>query len=119
MKFEDKPPSSSVSPRNLLNKKRNTFVGTAEYVSPEVLKDEEAGMESDLWALGCIIYQMFTGTTPFKDKTEYLVFKKILEREITFPNDFSEVAQDLVKSLLMINPLERIGSGPEGKIIFK
>ena len=115
MKFEDNSPSSSVSPPNTFNKKRNTFVGTAEYVSPEVLKDAEAGLESDLWAFGCIIYQMFTGTSPFKDKTEYLIFRKILDREITFPVDFPEVAQDLVKSLLVIDPLKRIGSGPEGK----
>ena len=114
MKFEDKISSSSISPRYYFNKKRNTFVGTAEYVSPEVLNDVEAGHETDLWALGCIIYQMFTGTSPFKDKTEYLVFRKILDRKITFPESFPEVAQDLVKSLLMIDPLQRIGSGPEG-----
>jgi 3-phosphoinositide dependent protein kinase-1 len=65
--------------------KKNTFVGTAEYVSPEILVDKEVGHECDLWALGCIIYQMFTGVAPFKDKTEYLIFKKILALEIDYP----------------------------------
>jgi len=42
-----------------------TFVGTAEYVSPELLEDDICGPEADLWALGCIVYKMFTGKTPF------------------------------------------------------
>jgi 3-phosphoinositide dependent protein kinase-1 len=77
--------NTRVSVNSTTNKKNNTFVGTAEYVSPEVLLDKEVGPECDLWALGCIIYQMFTGTAAFKDKTEYLIFKKILELDISYP----------------------------------
>jgi 3-phosphoinositide dependent protein kinase-1 len=81
MKFIDSDGRPSIK----LLAKKNTFVGTAEYVSPEVLVDKEVGHECDLWALGCIIYQMFTGIAPFKDKTEYLIFKKILELDISYP----------------------------------
>ena len=56
------------------SKHKATFVGTAEYVSPELLEDDICGPEADLWALGCIVYKMFTGKTPFQDNTEYLVF---------------------------------------------
>lgn len=59
------------------SKHKATFVGTAEYVSPELLEDESCGPEADLWALGCIVFKMFTGKTPFTDNTEYLVFQKI------------------------------------------
>lgn len=54
-----------------------TFVGTAEYVSPELLEDEICSFQADLWALGCILYKMFTGVTPFNDTTEYLIFQKV------------------------------------------
>jgi 3-phosphoinositide dependent protein kinase-1 len=69
-----------------MKKKRNTFVGTAEYVSPEVLQDENIGPECDLWALGCILYRFLVGKTPFKDKTEYLIFENIRKNKISFPD---------------------------------
>ena len=90
---------------------KNTFVGTAEYVSPEVLVDQEAGPATDLWALGCIIYQMFVGCSPFKDKTEYLVFKKILEQNYIMPDSIPKDAKDLIKALLVKDPNKRLGSG--------
>lgn len=52
-------------PKPIRNKA--TFVGTCEYVSPELLKDDECESPADIWALGCIIYKMFTGKTPFHD----------------------------------------------------
>lgn len=47
-------------------RRRNSFVGTAQYVSPELLTDKTAHFASDLWALGCIIYQMISGLPPFR-----------------------------------------------------
>lgn len=49
-----------------VQKRRNSFVGTAQYVSPELLTDKTAHYASDLWALGCIIYQMISGLPPFR-----------------------------------------------------
>lgn len=46
-------------------------------MSPELLEGNECSASADLWALGCIIYRMFTNYTPFIDQTEYLIFIKI------------------------------------------
>lgn len=39
------------------------FQGSPVYTAPEVLKGSETSMSSDLWALGCILYYMYTGNT--------------------------------------------------------
>ena len=44
---------------------RGTFVGTPYYVAPEMLESNASGPATDLWALGCIVYQMLTGEVPF------------------------------------------------------
>src|SRR5690606_5568759 len=73
----------------------NSFVGTAEYVSPELLVHKSACKASDLWAFGCIIYQLLAGRPPFKAANEYLTFQKIVGLEYEFPRGFPPVARDL------------------------
>ncbi|KAL8702959.1 MAG: hypothetical protein Q9201_003863 [Fulgogasparrea decipioides] len=88
--------------------KANSFVGTAEYVSPELLRDKTACKASDLWAFGCIIYQLLAGRPPFKAANEYLTFQKILGLEYGFPDGFPEIARDLVERLLVLEPSSRL-----------
>lgn len=86
----------------------NSFVGTAEYVSPELLTDKRACKASDLWAFGCIIYQLLAGRPPFKAGNEYLTFQKIVALEYQFPSGFPKVARDLVERLLVLDPASRL-----------
>lgn len=91
---------------------KQNFVGTAEYMAPEVITSKEIGVYTDLWSFGCILFQFFAGYTPFRDKTEYLIFQNILNLNYTFDNtQVHEDARDLIEKLLKIDPKERIGSG--------
>ncbi|KAA0704467.1 3-phosphoinositide-dependent protein kinase 1 [Triplophysa tibetana] len=87
----------------------NSFVGTAQYVSPELLTEKSACKSSDLWALGCIIYQLVAGLPPFRAGNEYLIFQKIIKLEYEFPDKFFPKAKDLVEQLLSLDPCKRIG----------
>ncbi|KAE8148127.1 kinase-like domain-containing protein [Aspergillus avenaceus] len=86
----------------------SSFVGTAEYVSPELLTDKNACKASDLWAFGCIIYQLLAGRPPFKAGNEYLTFQKIVALDYEFPLGFPAVARDLVERLLVLEPARRL-----------
>ncbi|KAJ5105890.1 Serine/threonine-protein kinase PKH2 [Penicillium alfredii] len=86
----------------------SSFVGTAEYVSPELLTDKNACKASDLWAFGCIIYQLLAGRPPFKAGNEYQTFQKIVALDYEFPIGFPTVARDLVERLLVLDPAQRL-----------
>ncbi|KAI9721348.1 MAG: pkb-activating kinase-like protein [Chrysothrix sp. TS-e1954] len=85
-----------------------SFVGTAEYVSPELLTDKNACKASDLWAFGCMVYQLLAGRPPFKAANEYLTFQKIVNLDYSFPEGFPPVARDLVEKLLVLDPARRL-----------
>ncbi|KAL6545405.1 3-phosphoinositide-dependent protein kinase 2 [Orobanche gracilis] len=104
----------TVLPNAASDDKACTFVGTAAYVPPEVLNSSPATFGNDLWALGCTLYQMLSGTSPFKDASEWLIFQRIIARDIRFPNYFSAEARDLIDQLLDIDPSRRPGAGTGG-----
>ena len=85
--IDDLVQEDEVSPEREPARRRGTFVGTALYVSPEMLQSNEAGPEADFWALGVIIYKLSFGKAPFEGCHENVTFEKILKREIEFPVD--------------------------------
>ncbi|XP_054285688.1 putative 3-phosphoinositide-dependent protein kinase 2 isoform X2 [Macrosteles quadrilineatus] len=98
-----------------MRERKNSFVGTAQYISPELLRDKSASFSSDLWALGCVLYQMLAGTPPFQSRSEYIIFQKIQKLDYEFPENFDPVARDLIQKLLVLDPTNRLGaSDPEG-----
>ncbi len=85
-------------------------MGTAQYVSPEILSGRGSTRASDLWAIGCILYQMLTGLPPFQSQSEYLIFQKIQKLDYSFHEGFNEHAKHLIQRLLVIEPSERLGA---------
>ncbi|KAJ6603111.1 kinase-like domain-containing protein [Mycena sp. CBHHK59/15] len=84
-----------------------TFVGTAQYQSPELLELKETTRSSDYWAFGCIVYQMIAGRFTFHDRSDYLTWQKVKKVEYEFPSGFDGQAKDLVQKILVHDPLER------------
>ena len=88
------------------------FVGTPEYVSPEVLEHNYSliGPGVDIWAFGIILYLFFTGYTPFKAKTEQETLENIKNINYTFDNtEIPDDAKDLISKILVKDPTKRIG----------
>lgn len=114
------PRSASVSPtesETQLNEQANeesggSFVGTAEYIPPELLRYNQSGFPSDYWSLGCIIYQMFVGKPPFKASTEYETFERIVEVNYSFPDPHKypipSAVIDIIRQLLLEDPQQRL-----------
>ncbi|KAI8914717.1 hypothetical protein PhCBS80983_g00870 [Powellomyces hirtus] len=100
-------PSSSSPSQDAGSSKRNSFVGTAEYCSPELLNDRAASKSSDVWAIGCILYHLLAGRPPFKGVNEYQTFQKIIKLDYTFPDGFPPTARDLVSSILVLDTANR------------
>ena len=88
-------------------------------MSPEIILDKGSGTFSDIWALGCIIYKFFIGQTPFKSATEYKTFGAIEKCEYEIPQvmlikDVPEVVKDIIRKILVLEPMKRLGSGEKG-----
>lgn len=88
-------------------RRRASFVGTAEYCSPELLNDREASYSSDIWAIGCILYQLLVGRPPFKGSNEYQTFQKIIHLNYAFPSQLDASACGLIREILVLEPFTR------------
>jgi Tol biopolymer transport system component len=58
-----------------------TLLGTFQYMAPEQLEGKEADVRSDIWALGCVLYEMATGRRAFEGRSQASLIAAILERE--------------------------------------
>lgn len=73
----------------IANFRTNSFVGTEEYIAPEVIKGCGHTSAVDWWTLGILIYEMMFGTTPFKGKNRNATFSNVLRNEVPFPEGSS------------------------------
>uniref|UniRef100_A0A8C5BMT9 Serine/threonine-protein kinase PLK n=1 Tax=Gadus morhua TaxID=8049 RepID=A0A8C5BMT9_GADMO len=87
--------------------RRKTICGTPNYLSPEVLNKQGHGCESDIWALGCVMYTMLLGRPPFETTNLKETYRCIREARYSLPSSLSSPAKQLISSLLTKSPEDR------------
>uniref|UniRef100_A0A5F8GZD4 Serine/threonine-protein kinase PLK2 n=1 Tax=Monodelphis domestica TaxID=13616 RepID=A0A5F8GZD4_MONDO len=90
-----------------LEHRRRTICGTPNYLSPEVLNKQGHGCESDIWALGCVMYTMLLGRPPFETTNLKETYRCIREARYTMPSSLLAPAKHLIASMLSKNPEDR------------
>ncbi|OMH85448.1 3-phosphoinositide-dependent protein kinase 1 [Zancudomyces culisetae] len=90
--------------------RKGSFVGTPEYVTPELLESRETGKEADYWALGCVAYYLMTGRHPFKGVDVHATYEKITNLNYEIPRGLSIQAVRFIHLLLSTPASKRLGS---------
>ncbi|CAL9751364.1 unnamed protein product [Musa acuminata subsp. burmannicoides] len=95
----------------------SSFVGTHEYVAPEVAGGGPHGSAVDWWAYGVLLYELLYGRTPFAGETLKATLRNIVTEPLVFPPPSSpssrssdSAARDLIAHLLDKDPEARLGS---------
>jgi len=102
--------------RGKIHHKSFTLCGTPEYLSPELVLSKGHDKSADYWALGCLLYELLVGHTPFANDNHQEVFKRILQstKYLRFPSRMGKKVQDLIHKLLTTNPIMRLGNLEKG-----
>lgn len=99
----------------IANFRTNSFVGTEEYIAPEVIKGNGHTSAVDWWTLGILLYEMLYGVTPFKGRTRNATFANVLKQEVIFLDgseyqSLSSSCKNIIRKLLIKDENKRLGS---------
>ncbi|KAI5015393.1 hypothetical protein ZWY2020_056783 [Hordeum vulgare] len=90
----------------------NSFVGTHEYLAPEIIRGDGHGSSVDWWTLGIFLYELLYGKTPFRGPGNDETLTNVVSQGLKFPDSpaVSYQARDLIRGLLVKEPEHRLGS---------
>ncbi|KAM9759086.1 serine/threonine-protein kinase Nek4 isoform 1-T1 [Menidia menidia] len=98
------------------NDMANTLIGTPYYMSPELFSNKPYNHKSDVWALGCCVYEMSTLKHAFNAKDMNSLVYRIVEGKLPqMPSRYDPQLGDLIKSMLCKRPEDR----PDVKLILR
>ncbi|KAJ2400591.1 hypothetical protein GGI23_001936, partial [Coemansia sp. RSA 2559] len=98
------------SKRGHARKSSQKFLGTPDYLAPELLLGAGNGLAVDWWALGVCLFEFLCGYPPFTDDSPEAIFRNILNHALDWPEEdgfVTEEAAELINSLLRPDPAER------------
>lgn len=89
---------------------RHSMIGTAQYMAPEVILGKDYDFSVDWWSLGCVAFDMLTGSPPFTGHTNEKIMDKVVhsKKYLNFPFYLSVDAKDLLRKLLQPDPKKRL-----------
>jgi serine/threonine protein kinase len=89
----------------------SSFVGTPDYVAPEIITGRPHSFSVDYWSLGAMIYEFVVGTPPFHADDVHESHRRTLLAQLRFPDDceLSPELVDIVRRLLVVRPQDRLG----------
>jgi len=111
---EDSALSTETSP--------GVILGTAPYMSPEQLRGELVDQRSDMWAFGCVLYEMLSGRRAFTGATSSDLVAAILEREPDWsavPSVTPTLARAVLARCLKKDRAERLRDGGDARIVLE
>ncbi|XP_004411522.1 PREDICTED: serine/threonine-protein kinase Nek4 isoform X1 [Odobenus rosmarus divergens] len=86
----------------------STLIGTPYYMSPELFSNKPYNYKSDVWALGCCVYEMATLKHAFNAKDMNSLVYRIIEGKLPpMPKDYSPELAELIRTMLSKRPEER------------
>lgn len=93
-----------------LDSREQSMIGTPQYMAPEVLKGESYNYMVDWWSLGCVAFDMLTGSPPFTGNNNKKIMDKIIQSKkfLKFPYYLSNDAKEFLRKLLQSNPEKRL-----------
>ncbi|MCE0482482.1 hypothetical protein HAX54_041279 [Datura stramonium] len=92
-----------------------SFVGTHEYLAPEIIRGDGHGSAVDWWTFGIFLYELLHGKTPFKGNGNRETLFNVVGQPLKFPEGsaVSFAAKDLIRGLLVKDPQKRLGEIPK------
>ncbi|CAL8312900.1 unnamed protein product [Lota lota] len=94
--------------------KSYSFVGTPEYMAPEIIKNQGHDFAVDFWSLGILIYELLAGSPPFSSSEPQKIYAKILDGVIKYPPYLNEAAKSIISKLCRPRPGQRLGNTKNG-----